>query len=121
MQICRNLRANCPNFQMPIVDGIEATRQIREFERNPTSSIELSPRAVIYGCIPIIAVSASLSEDRVQEYIESGFDGWILKPIDFKRLEAIIGAIEDEQMREGLLYGAENWDRGGWFKIKSEQ
>jgi CheY-like chemotaxis protein len=106
---------------MPIVDGIEATRQIREVERNPNSNIELSLHAIIYGRTPIIAVSASLSEDRVQEYIESGFDGWILKPIDFKRLEDIIGAIEDEQMREGLLYGAENWDKGGWFKMKGEQ
>jgi len=105
---------------MPLVDGIEATRQIRDFENELSSGIELSPRVATYGRIPIIAVSASLSESRVQEYIESGFDGWILKPIDFKQLEAIIIAIEDEQIRELLLYGAGNWDKGGWFKFKSE-
>jgi len=108
------------HFQMPIVDGIEATRMIREFENEPSSNLELSPRVATYGRIPIVAVSASLSEERVHEYMESGFDGWILKPIDFKRLEAIILAIEDERTREILLYGAGNWDKGGWFKVKNE-
>lgn len=81
-----------------------------------TQSISLSPRVAPYGRIPIIVVSASLSEQKVQEYIEIGFDGWILKPIDFMRLEAILVAIEDEQTREILLYGAGNWEKGGWFK-----
>jgi hypothetical protein len=57
----------------------------------------------------------------VQEYIESGFDGWVLKLIDFKRLEAIIVAIENEKIRASMLYGARNWDKGGWFKVKSEE
>ncbi|KUJ08015.1 uncharacterized protein LY89DRAFT_789271 [Mollisia scopiformis] len=82
--------------------------------------IQLSPRVVPYARIPIIAVSASLSEQRVHEYVEIGFDGWILKPIDFKRLEAILIAVEDEKTREILLYGAGNWEKGGWFKVKSE-
>ena len=57
----------------------------------------------------------------MQEYIESGFDGWVLKLIDFKRLEAIIVAIENEKIRASMLYGARNWDKGGWFKVKSEE
>jgi len=60
----------------------------------------------------------SLSETRVQEYIDIGFDGWILKPIDFNRLEAVLTAIEDEKTREILLYGAGSWEKGGWFHIK---
>ncbi len=87
---------------------------------NSKEDLELSPRVASYGRIPIIAVSASLSEERVNEYMESGFDGWILKPIDFKRLEAILIAIEDEQTREILLYGSGNWDKGGWFIVKNE-
>ncbi|KAE9367641.1 hypothetical protein N431DRAFT_494579 [Stipitochalara longipes BDJ] len=109
------------DIQMPLVDGIEATRMIRKFEQKPNAELDLSPRIATYGRIPIIAVSASLSEEYVQEYIDSGFDGWITKPIDFERLEAIIVAIEDEQMREVLFYGAGNWNRGGWFKVRGEK
>lgn len=105
---------------MPLVDGVEATRMIREMGKQPSQSIELSPRVVRYGRIPIIAVSASLSEQRVHEYVEHGFDGWCLKPIDFKRLEAILTAIEDKQTREILFYGEGNWNKGGWFKVNSE-
>jgi CheY-like chemotaxis protein len=104
---------------MPIVDGIEATRTIRAFEKEVSLGVELSPRVATYGRIPIVAVSASLSEQRVNEYIDSGFDGWILKPIDFKRLEAILTAVEDEQTREILLYEAGNWNKGGWFSLKA--
>lgn len=105
---------------MPLVDGVEATRMIRTFEKESAISSRLSQRAAGYGRIPIIAVSASLSEERVQEYIDAGFDGWILKPIDFKRLEAIIMAIDDENMREALLYGLGGWENGGWFKTRWE-
>jgi hypothetical protein len=44
-----------------------------------------------------------------------------LKPIDFKRLEAIIRGITDQQMREVLLYGAGGWEKGGWFKMKGNE
>lgn len=105
---------------MPLVDGVEATSMIRTFEKEGALSTQLSQRAKGYGRIPIIAVSASLSEYRMHEYIDAGFDGWIMKPIDFKRLETIIIAIEDEQMREGLLYQYGGWEKGGWFKIHGD-
>ena len=91
---------------------------ISEFEKDPSSSAQNSQRVRAYGRIPILAVPASLSERRGQEYVDIGFDGWVLKPIDFKRLEATIRAIEDRQMREVLLYGAGSWENGGWFKVK---
>jgi CheY-like chemotaxis protein len=106
------------HLKMPLVDGLEATCIIRNFEKESSSRIGFSTCVASYGRIPIIAVSASLSEQRVHEYEEIGFDGWILKPIDFKRLEAILIAIKHVQMREVLLYGAVGWDKGGWFKVK---
>ncbi|KAF4628477.1 hypothetical protein G7Y89_g9679 [Cudoniella acicularis] len=101
-------RGHAVRVVVDVVDSMEATRMIREFEKEPSSSIKLSPRVASYGRISIVAVSASLSEQRVHEYVEIGFDGWILKPIDFQRLEAIITAIEDEQAREILFYGTGN-------------
>merc|ERR1711964_241760 len=68
------------DIQMPLVDGNASTRLIRTYEKeeSPTFSEQAKP----HGRIPIIAVSASLSESSCTEYMESGFDGWILKPID---------------------------------------
>jgi DNA-binding response OmpR family regulator len=101
---------------MPLVDGVTSARLIREFEKE--SSPPCSQKAQPYGRIPIIAVSPSLFEQARSDYIDCGFDGWILKPIDFTRLEAILAAIEDEQSRRALLYENDSWDMGGWFKLK---
>jgi CheY-like chemotaxis protein len=103
---------------MPILDGIEATRMIRAFEEKSRGLLHLSQLAAKYGRIPVIAVSASLSEKRVGEYMGAGFDGWILKPIDFKRLDAIIMAITDEHTRKMMMYGSGDWDNGGWFRMQ---
>ncbi|KAF8855950.1 hypothetical protein BDZ45DRAFT_594901 [Acephala macrosclerotiorum] len=105
------------DIQMPLVDGIESTRLIREFERSTTPPS--SPKVTAYGRIPIIAVSASLVERSQREYLVAGFDGWITKPIDFKRLERIIAAVprwvgDVERMQE-LMVGRANWEEGGWF------
>jgi len=102
---------------MPLVDGAGSTRLIRAFEKEENPP--LSQQAKSYGRIPIIAVSASLSEPSIEGYLETGFDGWILKPIDFSRLEAIMAATQDQQIRESLLYGNESWEKGGWFKVKA--
>lgn len=67
------------------------------------------------GRVPIIAVSASLIEKQKSHYMESGFDGWILKPIAFGRLSEIMEGIVDRQVRRENLYQPGSWERGGWF------
>lgn len=98
---------------MPLVSGIESTRIIRSFES--THSPPTSPIVRAYGRIPIIAVSATLVEKSKLEYSEVGFDGWITKPINFRRLETIIDAVRDENKRKELAYGSDEWENGGWF------
>ncbi|KAM3087730.1 hypothetical protein ACMFMG_001806 [Clarireedia jacksonii] len=125
-QICAdNVRATPDEYdiilmdiQMPIANGLEATRMIRASEKASSTPVPVSKRAISYGRLPIIAVSASLVESKRLEYMECGFDGWLMKPIDFKRLEDILTAVEDEKVREGLLYGNVQWDKGGWFRSK---
>jgi hypothetical protein len=99
---------------MPLLDGASSTRLIRAFEKEKRP--EISPQALSYGRIPIIAVPASLSESSLDDYLNTGFDGWILKPIDFSRSEAIMTATHDEPIRQSLLYGNDTWDKGGWFR-----
>lgn len=99
---------------MPIVDGMTSTKMIRSFEKlHPEKS--LSPRAALNGRIPIFAVSASLIEKDRSLYTEAGFDGWILKPIDFKRLSFLLTGIVDEDTRGSCLYQPGEWEHGGWF------
>jgi len=49
-------------------------------------------------------------------YVDSGFDGWILKPISFQRLSEIMNGIVSNQARKDNLYKKGNWERGGWFE-----
>lgn len=100
---------------MPIVDGLTATKVIRSFEKSHPSHI-LSTRASLNGRIPIIAVSASLIEKERPQYVDAGFDGWILKPISFPRLQEIMTGIVDKKVRRKNVYQSGEWERGGWFE-----
>ena len=99
---------------MPIVDGLTSTKMIRSHEKIHPCTI-LSRRAGLNGRVPIFAVSASLIEKERDRYIQAGFDGWILKPIDFKRLAVLLEGIVHEDIRHDCLYAPGEWERGGWF------
>ncbi|XP_044719092.1 phytochrome domain-containing protein [Hirsutella rhossiliensis] len=102
------------DMQMPIVDGLTSTKMIRSIEGSSDHK-GYSELAALNGRIPIFAVSASLVENERQTYIDAGFDGWILKPIDFKRLNTLLQGISDNNSRSNCLYVAGQWERGGWF------
>lgn len=105
---------------MPILNGYEATEQIRKHEKeNPIPS-----RPHIYhrqsydlnGRIPIFAVSASLLEHQRDDLRDLGMDGWILKPIDFKRLDFILKGVTDSSQRKlDVYHPGYTWEIGGWF------
>jgi signal transduction histidine kinase/CheY-like chemotaxis protein len=72
------------DVQMPVMNGIEATRAIRERE----SAHSLSPT-------PILALSANVMSHQVAEYAQAGMDGVVAKPVDAgKLIEAIAAAME---------------------------
>ncbi|KAI9702887.1 MAG: Light-sensor Protein kinase [Candelina mexicana] len=102
------------DMQMPIVDGLTSTKMIRSFEKSHPSN-SLSPRAAFNGRVPIFAVSASLIEKDRQTYVDAGFDGWILKPVDFKRLSVLLSGIVEESTRAEALYQPGAWEKGGWL------
>lgn len=99
---------------MPIVDGLTSTKMIRAYE-NSGKCPGLSAIANINKRIPIFAVSASLMERDYATYVEAGFDGWILKPIDFKRLNVLLDGISNDEVRVECLYVPGKWEQGGWF------
>jgi CheY-like chemotaxis protein len=103
---------------MPIVDGLTSTKMIRAFEKSDKCT-GLSAMAKFQGRVPIFAVSASLVERELSTYINAGFDGWILKPIDFKRLHTLLAGISDDDTRNACLYVQGEWERGGWFQSRN--
>ncbi|KAL8630044.1 hypothetical protein Q9189_004239 [Teloschistes chrysophthalmus] len=107
------------DMQMPIVDGLTSTKMIRSFEKSHPEG-PISSRAALNGRIPIFAVSASLLEREREKYVNAGFDGWILKPIDFQRLGVLLRGIVEEQTRESCLYRPGQWEHGGWFLNKAK-
>ncbi|CAN5152286.1 hypothetical protein BH10PSE3_BH10PSE3_28780 [soil metagenome] len=72
------------DVQMPVMNGIEATRAIRERE----TSHSLTPT-------PILALSANVMSHQILEYELAGMDGVVAKPVDAgKLIEAIAAAME---------------------------
>ncbi|KAL1970033.1 hypothetical protein VTN77DRAFT_6438 [Rasamsonia byssochlamydoides] len=106
------------DIQMPIVDGMSSAKMIREFESSSAGST-LSEKVKAYGRIPIFAVSASLVEKDMQKYIDNGFDGWIMKPIDFQRVNLILSGLQEEEARINTTYKPGMREIGGWFERPS--
>lgn len=95
---------------MPIIDGINSTKIIRQSEQ------ECLPNGMPPSRVPIFAVSASLLEKDRQLYIESGFDGWIMKPIDIHRVDFLLCGVRQGDVREQSSYRPGMWENGGWFE-----
>ncbi|KAF8909011.1 hypothetical protein CPB84DRAFT_1813256 [Gymnopilus junonius] len=108
------------DIQMPILNGFEATRRIRELEqesKNQRPKLKRRLSEEVNGRMPIFAVSASLCEQQRHELADYGMDGWILKPIDFKRLNVILKGVTDPSQRhKDVYYPGCNWEAGGWLK-----
>lgn len=68
--------------QMPIMDGYEATRCIRNGDTDTTA---LSNRT-----IPIIALTANVMEGDVGKCFACGMNAYLSKPIDIKKLNATL-------------------------------
>lgn len=62
------------DVNMPVMDGLEATRKIREFNKD----------------IPIFAVTAKAFDSDRMDALDAGCNGFITKPINQKELIRIV-------------------------------
>lgn len=73
------------DVQMPKMDGLEATKRIREYEN------EKGLKAT-----PIVAMTANVSKSDQQEFIKCGMDEYISKPFKINQLIEVINKISDK-------------------------
>ncbi len=69
------------DLQMPVMDGLEATRAIRKLS-DPTAAQT-----------PVIGITANLNNERREQCIDSGMSEVIAKPIDAVSLRRLIGTV----------------------------
>ena len=62
--------------QMPVMDGLDATRQIRARERGRRT--------------PIVAITAGALHSDEANCLEAGMDGFVAKPIEIAKLAAVL-------------------------------
>ncbi len=65
--------------QMPVMDGLTATRQLREYERQQGRM-----------SVPVIAMTAFVSHEDIERCLDAGMDAHIGKPFDPEALRALL-------------------------------
>lgn len=66
------------DIQMPVMDGLEATRRIRALSRADGRSV------------PIVAMSAAVLNEDVRSCDEAGMSAHLAKPVDLARMYRLI-------------------------------
>src|ERR1041384_4442784 len=65
------------DLQMPVMDGIEASRRIREWENGGRKTF-------------IVALTASYLPEKGQELFEAGIDNYISKPFELEHIQRLL-------------------------------
>jgi len=76
------------DIKMPRMDGIAATRAIREMGGR-------------VGCVPIVALTANADPADVQSYVAAGMQDVVEKPIKPERLATVLSALLGDDEDEG--------------------
>ena len=71
-------RAILMDIQMPIMNGFDAAREIRKLNRRDAKDI------------PIIAMTADAFEESIRAAKDAGMDDYVTKPIDTRKLFAVL-------------------------------
>lgn len=67
------------DIQMPVMNGLEAAQMIRSLLREDAHTI------------PIVAMTANAFSEDVSKSLNAGMNDHISKPIDLKKLHAVLG------------------------------
>ncbi len=78
------------DVQMPVMDGVAATRRIRSLE---------AERGLVHT--PIVALSANAMKHQVEEYLAAGMDDHLAKPIQLEKIYAVLKTYAEAESRAG--------------------
>jgi two-component system sensor histidine kinase/response regulator len=65
------------DMQMPVMDGLEATRHIRALEKDS-------------GRTPVVALTANAMTGQLEQCLQAGMDDYLTKPLDVSRLQDVL-------------------------------
>ncbi len=77
------------DLQMPVMDGLEATRMIRQLEAEDEH-------------VPIIAITAAAMKSDRQRCLDAGMDDYVSKPIDFSLLRRLLAKLESGGLDDAI-------------------
>ncbi|HOP49471.1 MAG TPA: response regulator [Ignavibacteriales bacterium] len=81
------------DVQMPIMDGLEATKKIREYEKENNKKDT-----------PIIALSAGILKSEQERAFSSGMSDYLPKPINIDKLKEIINKYLNNEEQEKIYF-----------------
>jgi len=82
--------------QMPVLDGYEATRLLREREGSEKPSGPLRDRHTV-----VIAMTANAMKGDREKCLAAGMDDYISKPIDLESLKNVLNAWSPQEIQSG--------------------
>ncbi|MCC6221835.1 MAG: response regulator, partial [Deltaproteobacteria bacterium] len=86
--------------QMPVMDGYQATREIRQLERSRGNDTSGTP-------IPILAMTANATDGAEGGCLEAGMDYYISKPVNEEELISVIDKyVENAVNRDNSVYAS---------------
>jgi CheY-like chemotaxis protein len=85
------------DIEMPVMDGLTATRQIRGMEKDGT----------VTGHIPILAVTANARPENVQSALDAGMDDVLTKPFRIteliEKMSDVVEAVGGQTRMGGMM------------------
>ena len=69
------------DIHLPDINGVELSQQLRKLAAHRDE------------VLPVIAVSAQVLKENVEHYLQSGFDGFIPKPVQMKNLQPALATV----------------------------
>lgn len=80
------------DIHMPDMDGVEATRRIREWEKNNGFSVR----------VPIVAMTANILKSDKEIFMSSGMDDYLTKPFNVADLIRVVDRVHRQIERKNI-------------------